>query len=57
MKSYYTEEEMRDPNFRCNPGKSFTVECNSCGCGNDGKASWCTQAGCEGEGWKKIVNE
>ena len=48
---------MRDPNLQCNLGKSFVVECNNCGCGDDGKASWCTRASCEGQAWKKIVNE
>lgn len=50
-KSYYTENEVNDVNFRCQPGKSFTVECNTCGCDEHGKVSWCTLAGCIGEAW------
>jgi Pacifastin inhibitor (LCMII) len=49
----YTEEEANDPNFRCNPGKPLKIECNTCGCGDDGKVSFCTAMLCVG--WKPPV--
>jgi hypothetical protein len=57
MKSYYTEAESRNPDFRCNPGQSVTVECNTCGCGDDGKLNWCTLVGCVGDSWKVVRPE
>jgi hypothetical protein len=53
MKSYYTREEAFDSGFECNPGVSVKVECNTCGCGDDGKVSWCTRVHCQGDAWKK----
>lgn len=54
MKSYYTEAEANDPKFKCNPGQSVTVECNTCWCGDNGKLDACTLVGCLGPNWSEV---
>lgn len=42
----FTEEEARQPDFQCAANTTVMVECNRCGCGPDGKLTWCTKKGC-----------
>lgn len=42
-----TLEEYYDPNFTCTPLETFKLDCNNCGCSDDGKkVSWCTKKKC-----------
>lgn len=46
MKNHFTEEEAKEPNFKCAANTTVTVDCNRCGCGPDGQLTWCTKKGC-----------
>lgn len=42
-----TEDEVDDENFRCEPGKTFKIDCNRCWCARNGKEpKSCTRIAC-----------
>lgn len=42
-----TEEELSSPSFRCQPGKAFKLDCNTCWCSRNGRsAKSCTRIAC-----------
>jgi hypothetical protein len=44
----YTENDLKDPNFRCTPSYSFKLECNTCWCSADGRTPrYCTRIACK----------
>lgn len=45
-----TEEELDDENFRCEPRKTFKIDCNRCWCARNGKEpKSCTRIACHSE--------
>lgn len=42
----YSEEDIRDENFSCQPETDFKVECNTCWCASNGKPGYCTRIAC-----------
>lgn len=42
----YTEAATKQADFKCEPNTAFSVDCNRCACGSDGKISWCSRRFC-----------
>lgn len=43
----FSEDEIEDENFRCQPNKSFKLSCNTCWCRSDGEGpKYCTRVAC-----------
>lgn len=51
----FTINEIESPNFSCDPGKSFTVECNRCWCAKNGREpKTCTRIACNPKVYKPL---
>lgn len=52
----FTEAEIESEHFRCKPGMSFKLECNTCWCRSDGDGpKYCTRIACNPKTYKPLT--